>query len=638
MPNSIEIFENTLLQLITRQGTDNDRTEIVLKPGELGYTTDTKRLFVGDGSTFGGNVAGNKFKGYTTNLTSLGSGLIGDIAYKTDEKSIYAISSGDGTVITDWTKIGAMYTAADGSINITLDNKISVLSLSAGKLSNDLMGQSITLDSTKRLTLSSTIATNSIVTQRNTQYLKLPQFLSINSNDYTFPAGELGNNKYLKTDAVGRLSWSSLGSNANYFTYTTGGVLPVGTIISTITPSSLNDDWVICDGQLLTGVNYPELSAAIGIAYGGDNVQFRVPNLNNDMLYGTDISPLDATIYTFTSGTSINRSSLSAFGVNFFIKAKPNKVINGTVQIDSPLNITINGTAVNDTKIPILSALSNDVELSLPSSRIKINSPLNITKDSTNVTGSFVSIFDGDLNISGPTNTLKVDSPLKLTVGGTDKTGENISPYDGNLNLKLNTGNTIKADFPVSLFVNGTDKTGQAIDLDTPNQNITLDVNFTNIMNMVYPVGSILFSIDNTNPQNRFGGAWIRVSQGRYLAGQGTTTDNNSVSNTFANGGDNGGNFNATISTPSHRHGVGEFAASTNDDGYFITGVAWNDGNTHSTRLITGNTNSAGYLNKSSAGALGMVTTYPVDSSSYTINVKPPSYVMYVWQRTELAS
>jgi hypothetical protein len=73
MPNSIEIFENTLLQLITRQGTDNDRTEVILKSGELGYTTDTKRLFVGDGSEYGGNVVGNKFRGYTTNLTSLGS-------------------------------------------------------------------------------------------------------------------------------------------------------------------------------------------------------------------------------------------------------------------------------------------------------------------------------------------------------------------------------------------------------------------------------------------------------------------------------------------------------------------------------------------------------------------------------------
>jgi hypothetical protein len=116
MPNSIEIFENTLLQLITRQGTDNDRTEVILKSGELGYTTDTKRLFVGDGSTSGGNVVGNKFRGYTADLTTLGSGLIGDIAYKTDENSIYSILSGDGTNPANWQKIGGVYTAADGSI------------------------------------------------------------------------------------------------------------------------------------------------------------------------------------------------------------------------------------------------------------------------------------------------------------------------------------------------------------------------------------------------------------------------------------------------------------------------------------------------------------------------------------------
>jgi hypothetical protein len=118
------------------------------------------------------------------------------------------------------------------------------------------MGQSITLNSTNRLTLSSTIATNSIVTQQNTQYLKLPQYLSINSNEYTFPIGELGNNKYLKTDAVGRLSWSGLGSNVNYFTYNSGGILPVGTIISTLTSTNLNTAYIGLNfGSVLKGTS-----------------------------------------------------------------------------------------------------------------------------------------------------------------------------------------------------------------------------------------------------------------------------------------------------------------------------------------------------------------------------------------------
>lgn len=624
MPNSIEIFENTLLQLITRQGTDNDRTEVILKSGELGYTTDTKRLFVGDGSEYGGNVVGNKFRGYTTNLTSLGSGLVGDIAYKTDENSIYAILSGDGTNSENWRKIGGVYTAADGSINITVDNKISVLSLSAGTISHDLMGQSIILDSTKRLTLSSTIATNSIVPQRNTQYLKLPEYLSINSNEYTFPIGELGNNKYLKTDAVGRLSWSALGSNVNYFTYNSGGILPVGTIISTLTSTNLNADWVICNGQLLAGVNYPELSAVIGTTFGGNTSAFRVPNLNNDMLYGTSSSPYNSTIYTFTSGTSANRSQLSAIGVNFFVKAKPDKVIKGTLQIDSPLNVTINGTNRNDTKISALTTLDSDVKISLPSSRIKVSYPLGVTKNLSDVTGSYVSIFNGDLDITGPTNTLKVDVPLKLTVDGTDRTGTAVSPYNGNLNIQLNTSNTIKVDTPLSLTVNGSDKTGQTVDLDTPNQNMVVDLNFTNMMNTIYPVGSIIFSIDNLNPQNRFGGTWVQISQGRFVVGVGTGNDG--IQNKPFAAGNNTGEYahQLTISEmPSHNH-VQPYTGGDRCDRFDCV------------PFTSGGTNLYPQAGGGQGGYRNGTTMYANGYDQYHNNT-PPGFGMYVWQRTALA-
>jgi microcystin-dependent protein len=630
MPNSIEIFENTLLQLITRQGTDNDRTDVVLKSGELGYTTDTKRLFIGDGSTYGGNVVGNKFRGNTTNLTTLGSGLIGDIAYKIDENSIYEITTGDGTTVTDWQKIGGVYTAADGSIQITTDNKISVLSLSAGTISNDLMGQSITLNSTNRLTLSSTIATNSIVTQQNTQYLKLPQYLSINSNEYTFPIGELGNNKYLKTDAVGRLSWSGLGSNVNYFTYNSGGILPVGTIISTLTSTNLNTDWVICNGQSLAGVNYQELSAVIGTTYGGNNVNFNVPNLNNRLLYGTSSTPFNSTVYTFTSATtaaalSAHRSSLSAVGVNFFIKATPDKVIKGTFRVESPLNVTVNGTNRNNTNIPALTTLDSNVVVSLPPSQVNINYPLGVTKGGTDVTGTDVSIFDGTLNITGPTNTLQVDSPLKLTVAGTNQTGNPISPYAGNLNLQLNTANTIKSGAPLTFTVNGVDKSGELVALDTPNQNISIDLNLSNLMNIVYPIGSVLFSIDSINPQSRFGGTWTRIANGRFIVGAGTGDDG--IQTKEFNTGNNTGEYEHPLTTtemPNHTHSL-----AVDGEQFYIT----NDGNSSGPTTFGRFRADGPGSNKDGR----YCSELPSTGDGQAHNNTPPGFGLYVWQRTALA-
>lgn len=37
-----------------RRGTDADRGTMVLASGELGWTTDTKKLYIGDGTTYGG--------------------------------------------------------------------------------------------------------------------------------------------------------------------------------------------------------------------------------------------------------------------------------------------------------------------------------------------------------------------------------------------------------------------------------------------------------------------------------------------------------------------------------------------------------------------------------------------------------
>ena len=50
----------TIVKLKVRRGSNAQRQTIVLDQGEVGYTIDTKRLFVGDGSTTGGHVVGNK--------------------------------------------------------------------------------------------------------------------------------------------------------------------------------------------------------------------------------------------------------------------------------------------------------------------------------------------------------------------------------------------------------------------------------------------------------------------------------------------------------------------------------------------------------------------------------------------------
>jgi hypothetical protein len=87
----------SVIKLKVRRGTDTQRKLVILDQGELGYTLDSKRLFVGDGLTTGGIPIGIKY--YTGSITGAiaGDGNIstiqtGDIVFDTTANSIYILT------------------------------------------------------------------------------------------------------------------------------------------------------------------------------------------------------------------------------------------------------------------------------------------------------------------------------------------------------------------------------------------------------------------------------------------------------------------------------------------------------------------------------------------------------------------
>lgn len=141
----MEIFQNTLLQLIIRQGLDSDRKRIVLKSGELGFTTDTERLFVGNGSLSGGTVAGNLFKGSAPDITTLAPCVIGDYVFDSDKNKLYRLNQNDGSNLSDWQLIGGIYTAGDSYLSFSSDNEITLNALSAFSISQDALDSPLSL-------------------------------------------------------------------------------------------------------------------------------------------------------------------------------------------------------------------------------------------------------------------------------------------------------------------------------------------------------------------------------------------------------------------------------------------------------------------------------------------------------------
>jgi hypothetical protein len=143
------INQDTILKLVFRQGSDNDRRKVIFTTGEPVYSTNTRRLYVGNGSLSGGDVVGNRFLGHTTTLATLATNsyaVEGDLGFVLDTNKLYALSGSNGATIGNWKNIGGVYSAGDAYINISGDNRLSLNPLSANSLSVDLTRSPIYLN------------------------------------------------------------------------------------------------------------------------------------------------------------------------------------------------------------------------------------------------------------------------------------------------------------------------------------------------------------------------------------------------------------------------------------------------------------------------------------------------------------
>tara|TARA_R100001079_G_scaffold13203_1_gene6458 strand:+ start:23772 stop:25445 length:1674 start_codon:yes stop_codon:yes gene_type:complete len=357
---AIEILENTLLKLLVRRGTDSDRKLITLESGELGFTTDTERLYIGNSTTPGGILAGNKYKGRANVVTSLSPVVTGDYAYETDTNSLKICIAGTGSAASDWLTVANQISAGDTTIVIDSQNRITVGTLSAGDFSADTLGSSIELDGSSRIALSSTINIDNI-TQRTTSatnYLSLPSKLKISEVDYDFPATGPTNNTFLGSNGQGELRWSVPSIIESTVAPTTASLLPVATIVPFASAAAeVPYGWLSCDGAEYISSSYPELCAAIGTGYntaGTTADHFRVPNLNNVITYGA-ANPAATTLVGVTTGAATTLGSgLSATGMHFMIKAIGG-VTNPTLTVQKNLSAFINSVDYTGTNFNPLS-------------------------------------------------------------------------------------------------------------------------------------------------------------------------------------------------------------------------------------------------------------------------------------------
>lgn len=351
MSKKIEIFENTLLKLLVRRGTDIDRRQIVLSEGELGYVIDTKKLYVGDGQTKGGIlVGGSKFLGAATDVTSFTSAVTGDMAFDSDDEVLYYLVGGSPSNISNWVPIGGVYSNGNGTINVSNTNKITVNKLSAGNFSSNALGNSLRLDSANKIALDSTIKISQVDLDPTSSFLSIPDKVSVGTQTFTLPTYAGGSNLFLTSTLDGTLDWQPAGDSTIYVAGTASQI-PVGSIMPFISGASAPPGWLLCNGTAVPKASYNELWTVIGSTYGSTTTTFNLPDFVNKTIYGVSSNPGSATIFNVASGTN---STLKAAGAFYIIKAKPDTVVNSTITIKSPLTATLNNTPVTNTTVDAL--------------------------------------------------------------------------------------------------------------------------------------------------------------------------------------------------------------------------------------------------------------------------------------------
>lgn len=246
----------------------------------------------------------------------------------------------------------------------------------------------------------------------------------------------------------------------------------------------------------------------------------------------------------------------------------------------------------------------------------------------------------------------------KLYIGNAQNKTEAVSVEKANYASQVDNKLTITLGNNNPIEYNGS--TAQSIEI-TPESIGVISQSKSEMVNLIYPVGSIYMSVNNTSPATLFGGTWVQLKD-KFLLGAGDSYS----------GGSTGGAATVTLSTsqiPAHNHSISASSNSTGAHTHSTSGTAASaGGHNHGwkgyytsvgtgvsgTTATFGNTSAESYI---SAGkgiqAVGghthsvSGTAASAGDHSHTITASadntgggkshdnmPPYLVVYMWKRT----
>ena len=113
-------MSDQVTKILIRKGLNSEKDNIILDQAELGYTTDYKRVFVGDGETNGGFVIGNKYQGIinlTADLSTLVSAESGDFVFDSNQSTFAVLTGGSPTLKDNYVSTANAFQGTVTSLN-----------------------------------------------------------------------------------------------------------------------------------------------------------------------------------------------------------------------------------------------------------------------------------------------------------------------------------------------------------------------------------------------------------------------------------------------------------------------------------------------------------------------------------------
>jgi hypothetical protein len=207
-----------------RRGTDAQRKTVIFDQGELAHTLDTKRLFIGDGVTIGGNVVGSKIHSITTNYYTLSTinAEVNDIVNVNNK--FYQLTASNYSNINSWADVGTKINSSILNYNSSNQLDVNTNSISAKYLAN------------------STITNGLSVINNNLQVNYNTKFFEISGLQLSLKAAGIDEREINKSSLSNGLTGGSgdklkLNVNSDYFYFDTNGKLSLSS--NSIYPLSL---------------------------------------------------------------------------------------------------------------------------------------------------------------------------------------------------------------------------------------------------------------------------------------------------------------------------------------------------------------------------------------------------------------